>query len=120
MICQRLINLMNKADANLIYMADILLPETPESTLFIWILLLLAMTIIVLLLYLWQLHRQPLNRLKRQLKQGTLSSRETAHQLVKLIPENNELRHQLDQLRFCRQTPDHTQLLKLLNKVKNV
>jgi Tfp pilus assembly protein PilO len=110
---------MNKADANLIYMADILLPETAESAIPIWILLLLSMTIIILLLYLWQLHRQPLNRLKRQLEQGSLSSRETAHQLAKLIPENNELRHQLDQLRFCRQAPNHTQLLNLLNKVKN-
>ena len=116
-------------------MSDIFLPLPPEQVMPVW-LLFVAITaalfiLLILSLLLWKYIKEPLSILERQLKQGGLSSRETAHCLAHLVrtktktktktenTENSDMQQQIDQLRFQRQTPDVNELLILINKVKH-
>ena len=117
--------------SNLSQMADIFLPLPPEPVMPVW-LLFVAITaalfiLSILSLLLWKYIKEPLSILERQLKQGRLSSRETAHCLAHIVltkgrtrskkenKKNSDLPQQIDQLRFQRQTPDINELLILIN-----
>lgn len=104
---------------NLIQMADILMPPSPESSLLVWLILAGILIICVIFILLWWYFMQPLTQLQRQLKQGKLSTREAAHQLAHLANTEIKLQHQIDRLRFQRQTPEFNELLILINKVRH-
>lgn len=116
-------------------MSDIFLPLPPEQVMPVWSLFVVITAVLLVVFILsflvWKNIKEPLSVLERQLKQGRLSSRETAHCLAHLVRtksktrskienrENSDLRQQIDQLRFQRQTPDINALLILINKVKH-
>jgi len=116
-------------------MSDIFLPLPPEQVMPVWSLFVVITAVLLVVFILsflvWKNIKEPLSVLERQLKQGRLSSRETAHCLAHLARtksktrskienrENSDLRQQIDQLRFQRQTPDINALLILINKVKH-
>ena len=108
-------------------MADIFLPEPPQpivsdEVLFI-VLAIIVSTLIMLYL---QWFNAPLIKLKRHLKQGKLSPRETIHHLAQLLTpsEKNkhgpelEIRKKIDLMRFQRQPPNHNEVLSLINSLQ--
>ncbi len=122
--------------SNLSRMSDIFLPLPPEQVMPVWWLFVAItaalLVLLILSLLLWKYIKEPLSILEHQLKQGRLSSRETAHCLAHLVrtksktktktktkTENSDMQQQIDQLRFQRQTPDVNELLILINKVKH-
>ena len=107
------------SQGGLVQMADILPPLPPGDADTVAILPVAMALIVVGLIVAWRWWRHPLRRLGRDLARERLSPRAAAHHLAQRLASDSDLRHELDRLRFRRQSPSVATVSDLIRRASD-
>lgn len=104
------------SQGGLVQMADILPPLLPGDADSVVVLPVVLALIVLVMIVAWRWWRHPLRRLGRDLAREQLSPRAAAHHLAQRLASDSDLRHELDRLRFRRQSPSVATVSDLIRR----
>ena len=104
-------------DNNYQQMADIL--PLPAAQSFHWPWLVVVFLLLITVFLIWRYYRNPYVKLRRQLQQNNVNTRQIAHDLAKLPITDKETSKALDDLRFKSCSPNKQALSALIKKLQH-